>query len=203
MRTAQLHLQRSTEALLGYLQGITCDDDLSDLEIANLQGWLESHHALREHGPFDVTACSFLDRSKTRRGGTLEAPLRRYCRNANTAELSAIDFEPSSAPKGHYSIAQGNALGEFQRIKPSPERAAQQRPCAGAVSPLSGLACILHGFPGRCPGLCCADPSGRKRATIRHLQTGGQSAMQPRRRTPHQLATLRPDSAAFDLNSSQ
>ncbi len=52
MRTAQLHLQRSTETLLGYLQGITCDDHLSDLEIANLQGWLETHHALRQHGPF-------------------------------------------------------------------------------------------------------------------------------------------------------
>jgi len=53
MRTADLHLQRSTETLLGYLQGIACDDHLSDLEIANLQGWLETHHALRQHYPFD------------------------------------------------------------------------------------------------------------------------------------------------------
>jgi len=57
MRTAQLHLQRSTETLLGYLQGITCDDHLNDLEIANLQHWLETHDALRQHWPFDeITA---------------------------------------------------------------------------------------------------------------------------------------------------
>ncbi|MBX3180408.1 MAG: hypothetical protein KF886_23920 [Candidatus Hydrogenedentes bacterium] len=53
MRASSLHLQRSAEALLGYLRGITCDGHLSDLEIANLQGWLETHDALRQHWPFD------------------------------------------------------------------------------------------------------------------------------------------------------
>lgn len=53
MRASSLHLQRSTEALLGYLRGITCDDHLSDLEIANLQGWIDTHDALRQYWPFD------------------------------------------------------------------------------------------------------------------------------------------------------
>lgn len=53
MHASDLHLQRSTETLLGFLRGITCDEHLSDSEIAQLQGWLETHHALRKHWPFD------------------------------------------------------------------------------------------------------------------------------------------------------
>ena len=57
MRASDLHLQRSTETLLGFLRGITCDDHLSDMEIARLRGWLDTHDALRTHWPFDeITA---------------------------------------------------------------------------------------------------------------------------------------------------
>jgi hypothetical protein len=52
MMARDIHLQRSTENLLGYLQGVVADDHISDLELAKLQEWLIDHAELRHEWPF-------------------------------------------------------------------------------------------------------------------------------------------------------
>jgi hypothetical protein len=57
--------------------------------------------------------------------------------------------------RGVPTLAQGNALGNWFQISPSPERASQsQTAIAGRIrSPFQGLDSFCDANPGRCPGL--------------------------------------------------
>ena len=67
-----------------------------------------------------------------------------------------------AAPTGQNKSAQGNALGTRDWIMASPVGATQTVVAAVLVSPLQGLRCHPTPHPGRCPGLSCLAPLGRK-----------------------------------------
>jgi len=75
-----------------------------------------------------------------------------------TAGRDSLEF----APKGHHSIAQGNALGQFNNQNSALKGRRSALATAPLYRPFRARKALGTVYPGRCPGLCCAGPSGRK-----------------------------------------
>ena len=81
----------------------------------------------------------------------------------------------SQALQGRNKSAQGNALGDRANKGNVALKGRHKVMDNDSVSPLQGLA-IAGGwsFPGRCPGLTCCAPSGRKRSATHRKQRGAE-----------------------------